>query len=56
LPSRRRATDPTDARVHRSLRSVQRPNLGRLEQSKRREADLFAMRPRKFFGKPVRGS
>jgi hypothetical protein len=34
----------TDARIHRSLRSVQRPNLGRLEQPKRREADLFAMR------------
>src|SRR5262249_16432170 len=48
--------DPTDARVHRSLRSVQRSNLGRREQSKRREADLFAMRPREFSGKPVRGS
>jgi hypothetical protein len=56
LPSHSRPPDPTDARVHRSLRSVQRPNLGRLEQSKRREADLFAMRPRQFFGKPVRGS
>ena len=56
LPSRRRATNPTDACVHRSLRWLQRPNLGRLEQSKRREADLFAMRPREFFGKPVRDS
>jgi hypothetical protein len=27
------------------LRSLQRPNLGRLEQPKRREADLFAMAP-----------
>src|SRR5262245_30299102 len=35
---------PTLPMPDRSLRSVQRPNLGRLEQSKRREADLFAMR------------
>ena len=31
-------------RVHRSLRSVQRPNLGHLEQPERREADLYALR------------
>jgi len=35
---------PDDAFVHRSLRSMQRANLGHLEQSKRREADLLAMR------------
>jgi hypothetical protein len=34
---------PPDARVYHSLRSVQRPNLGRLEQPTRREADLFPM-------------
>jgi hypothetical protein len=32
---------------------VQRPNLGRLEQSKRREADLFAMRPRELTVSPA---
>jgi hypothetical protein len=56
LPSHSRPPDPNDACVHRSLRSLQCPNLGWLEQSKRRQADLFAMRPRQFFGKPVRGS
>jgi hypothetical protein len=39
-----RPSDPTDGRVHRSLRSVQRPNLGHLEQPERREADLYALR------------
>jgi hypothetical protein len=52
LPSRCRPFRPPDARVYRSLRSMQRPNLGRLEQPKRREADLFAMR-QGCFEKPV---
>jgi hypothetical protein len=31
---------------------MQRPSLGHLEQPKRREADLFAMR-RGYFAKPI---